>query len=305
MPFTPLTQLPDRPVTRFAPAPTGYLHLGHVVNAVFVWGIARARHGTVLLRIEDHDRKRCQLEYEMALLEDLDWLGLEPDAGTSAELRAGPSPHRQRDRESLYLEALARLERSQQVYACDCSRKGIAFDGGDVPNEETRYGGRCRGRGLSRAAGRGLRVVIDDGDERFVDAALGAQTQIPARQCGDLLVRDRLGRWTYQFAVTVDDLEQGVNLVIRGRDLLASTGRQIWLARMLGRAAPPVFLHHPLIVKPGGEKLSKASHDTGIRELRAAGMTPGQVLGRAAFLAGIVAAERPLSVEALGDPFRE
>jgi glutamyl-tRNA synthetase/glutamyl-Q tRNA(Asp) synthetase len=91
-------------------------------------------------------------------------------------------------------------------------------------------------------------------------------------------VRDRLGNWTYQFAVTVDDMDQGIDLVVRGEDLLASTGRQLRLARMLGRAAMPLYLHHPLILKPGGEKLSKASGDTGVRELRAAGMTAEEVM---------------------------
>jgi glutamyl/glutaminyl-tRNA synthetase len=96
-----------------------------------------------------------------------------------------------------------------------------------------------------------------------------------------------MGRWTYQFAVDVDDLRQRVDLVIRGEDLLDSTGRQILLGRLLGRGVPPVFLHHPLILRPGGEKLSKSSGDTGIRELRAAGATPAQVLGRAAWLTGL------------------
>ncbi|HET9152174.1 MAG TPA: glutamate--tRNA ligase family protein, partial [Gemmatimonadales bacterium] len=104
-------------------------------------------------------------------------------------------------------------------------------------------------------------------------------------QCGDLLVRDRLGNWTYQFAVTVDDLDQGIDLVVRGDDILASTGRQLRLARLLGRERMPLFLHHPLIVKPGGAKLSKASGDTGVRELRAAGMTAADVLETGARLA--------------------
>src|SRR5690242_19934763 len=102
-------RLPPRPLTRFAPAPTGYLHLGHVVNAIHVWGIARALGGRVLLRLEDHDRTRCRPEYERAILEDLDWLGLEPDVGTPAELRAGPSPYRQSDSGAAYAEALGRL----------------------------------------------------------------------------------------------------------------------------------------------------------------------------------------------------
>lgn len=278
-------RLPARPLTRFAPSPTGYLHLGHAANAVWVWGVARALGGRVLLRLEDHDRGRCRAEYEAALLDDLDWLGLVPDAGTTAELRAGTSPLRQSDAGEHYAAALDRL--GGQVFACECSRRDLAEVAGDVFNQETRYSGRCRDRGLEPRPGRGLRLRLAPGGERFVDARLGAREQNPAQQCGDLLLRDRLGRWTYQFAVVVDDLRQGVDLVIRGEDLLASTGRQILLGRRLGRRVPPVFLHHPLIFKPGGEKLSKSSGDTGIRELRAAGATPADVLGRAAWLTGL------------------
>jgi glutamyl-tRNA synthetase/glutamyl-Q tRNA(Asp) synthetase len=129
--------------------------------------------------------------------------------------------------------------------------------------------------------------MLQDGEEQFTDLLLGDQRQNPARQCGDLLLRDRLGYWTYQFAVTVDDMEQGIDLVIRGQDLLPSAGRQIRLARMLGRSTPPAFLHHPLIRHPTGAKLSKANRDTGIRELRKAGMSAARILGLAAHLTGL------------------
>jgi glutamyl-tRNA synthetase/glutamyl-Q tRNA(Asp) synthetase len=277
--------LPARPLTRFAPSPTGYLHLGHVANAVWVWGLARALGGRVLLRLEDHDRGRCRPESEAALLDDLDWLGLAPELGSTAEFRRGVSPLRQSDAGEHYTAALERL--GEDVFACECSRKDLARVGGDVLNQETRYTGRCRDLGLERRPGRGLRLRLAPGGECFVDARLGPQAQHPSLQCGDLLLRDRMGRWTYQFAVVVDDLRQRVDLVIRGEDLLESTGRQILLGRRLGREAPPVFLHHPLILKSGGEKLSKSSGDTGIRELRAAGATPAQVLGRAAWLTGL------------------
>ena len=117
--------------------------------------------------------------------------------------------------------------------------------------------------------------------ERFVDRRLGPQEQRPSEQCGDLLVRDRDGHWTYQFAATVDDHVQGVTLVVRGMDLLASTGRQIQLARLLGRAEPPEFLHHALIMKSPGQNLSKSDSDTGIRDLRARGWRPAEVIEHA------------------------
>jgi glutamyl-tRNA synthetase/glutamyl-Q tRNA(Asp) synthetase len=264
-----------RPTTRFAPAPTGFLHLGHVVNALHVWGVARARGGRVVLRLEDHDRTRCREEYADAIVEDLEWLGFVPDS-------IAP---RQRERGERYTAALGELQHMGLVYACDCSRRDIAMDVPDRFGEEMRYPGRCRSRGLSLEATPARRVRMDDGVERFVDERLGAQQQSPAEQCGDLLVRDRLGNWTYQFAVVVDDLDQGVDLVIRGADLLSSTGRQIRLGRLLGRATPPLFHHHPLVVKPDGEKLSKSAGDTGVRELRRAGKTAEEVLALASTLA--------------------
>jgi glutamyl-tRNA synthetase/glutamyl-Q tRNA(Asp) synthetase len=112
----------------------------------------------------------------------------------------------------------------------------------------------------------------------FDDARLGPQTQTPAEQCGDLLIRDRLGNWTYQFAVAVDDWQQRIDLVIRGVDLLSSTGRQLQLARLLGRGTPPVFLHHRLLMKSPTQKLSKSDGDTGIRDLRARGWTREAVI---------------------------
>jgi glutamyl-tRNA synthetase/glutamyl-Q tRNA(Asp) synthetase len=295
--------LPARPLTRFAPSPTGYLHLGHVANAIYVWGIGRALEGRVLLRMEDHDRGRCRQAYEAAALEDLEWLGLQPDVGLPEEFRRGVSPYRQSDCPTAYEAALLRLREKGRVFACDCSRKDIAADAGDPFNEETAYPGRCRDRGLEATPGRGLRLQMEPGTERFGDGMLGELSQEPAAQCGDLLLRDRLGQWTYQLAVVVDDLRHGVDLVIRGADLLSSTGRQLRVGRLLGRERPPVFLHHPLISKPDGAKLSKASGDTGIRELRRAGVRPATVLGRAAWLTGLLDQPRELEAGRLAELF--
>jgi glutamyl-tRNA synthetase/glutamyl-Q tRNA(Asp) synthetase len=297
-------RLPPRPTTRFAPSPTGFLHLGHVANAVYVWGIAGALRGRVLLRMEDHDRGRCRPDYERAILDDLEWLGLVPDPGVLRQLRDGASGYRQSDCGDEYSAALGRLSRAARVYGCDCSRKEIAAEMGDAFNQETRYPGRCRDRGLEPAAGRGVRVLLEQGVETFDDAMLGGMTQAPSEQCGDLLLRDRNGNWTYQFAVVADDQRQGVDLVIRGEDLLSSTGRQLRLGHMLGRERPPVFLHHPLIRKPDGAKLSKSSGDTGIGELRRAGATPGAVLGRAAWLTGLIDGPRDLTPGELAGLFR-
>jgi glutamyl-tRNA synthetase/glutamyl-Q tRNA(Asp) synthetase len=263
-------------LTRYAPAPTGCLHLGHVLNAEYVWGAARERSGRVLLRIEDHDRERCRPEYEAGILDDLEWLGYQPDVFPVSCFRQGRCDGRQSDRDSIYRDAVAVLREQGLVYACDCSRREIAGHSSD-DHAELRYSGRCRTRGLPLDEGLGWRVRIDPGVERFVDGRLGVQEQDPSAQCGDFLIRDRRGNWTYQFCATVDDWRQQIDLVIRGVDLLASTGRQIRLARMLGRAHPPTFLHHPLVMKSASEKLSKSDGDTGVRELRARGWSPDRV----------------------------
>lgn len=300
--------------TRFAPAPTGYLHLGHAANAVWVWGIARAFGGRVLLRVEDHDRGRCRGEYEAALLDDLDWLGLVPDGVSTAELRAGPSPHRQSDNTERYAARLDALAASGIAYPCACSRADVARASNVVEPDrwapdtadgtELRYPGTCRDRSLASESTHARRVVMSAGTtEHFVDLQMGPQSQDPDQQCGDLLVRDRHGNWTYQFAVVVDDLDQGVDLVIRGEDLLASTGRQLRLGRLLGRSEPPRFLHHPLLRHPDGRKLSKSAHDTGLRELRAAGRSRDEVLGLAAHLSGLLDAARPIAPDQVGDLF--
>lgn len=303
MPLLLPADTPRAPLTRFAPAPTGYLHLGHVASAIWVWGIARALGGRVLLRVEDHDRGRCRPEYEQALLDDLDWLGLEPDLCPPGVYRAGPCRYRQSERGTIYEAALARLDEAGLVFPCDCSRRRLRERAGSESDPELRYDGRCRDRALSSVDVPARRVVMMPGGERFVDLRLGPQEQEPSRQCGDLLVRDRLGQWTYQFAVTVDDADQGVDLVVRGEDLLASTGRQLRLARLLGRAEPPRFLHHPLIRGATGVKLSKANRDTGIRDLRAAGVPPGEVLGIAAHATGIISHPTSLRASALAELF--
>ena len=287
-------------LTRFAPSPTGHLHLGHLVNAIYVWGAARASGGKVLLRIEDHDRERARPEYERSILADLAWLGFVADLPPLELLTRDPAVARQSARTERYEAALRRLEAGGLVYWCDCSRARIQRESG-TSGGELRYDGRCRTRGLGPGPDRGVRVRMDPGEERFDDLLLGPQAQDPSRQSGDVLVRDRVGQWTYQFAVTVDDTLDGITHVIRGRDLLASTGRQIRLARLLGRETAPRFAHHPLILGDDGAKLSKSRSDTGIRELREAGLSPEAVLGRAAHAAGLIDRPEPTAVDELGE----
>lgn len=280
--LTDLTNLGDLPrggLTRFAPAPTGHLHLGHVVNALWTWGVARATGGRVLLRIEDHDRTRSRPPYDAALREDLAWLGFVPELG----------PVRQREPDALaaYAAALDRLRAAGLMYGCTCTRS--TFADWAASNERPWSGdgcpGMCRER---RLPGPTLRVALGAGSEAWVDGLVGscAGEVAPA---GDLVIRDRHGDWTYAFCVVVDDLRQDVDLVIRGRDLLHATPTQIRLARRLGRHEPPAFLHHPLVHRVDGSKLSKAAGDTGVRELRAAGFTAADLITRAAVEGGVPA----------------
>jgi glutamyl/glutaminyl-tRNA synthetase len=345
-------------LTRFAPAPTGPLHLGHVVNAIYVWGMARARGGRVLLRIEDHDRQRTRPELERALLDDLDWLGFVPDIYPTDAYRHGACEARQSERDAIYRAALQPLIEQGLVYGCTCSRREIEAvqTGQTAPNARTaepptvrraeaptvrraeaptvrraeasasarpglkpwpsvpegpapedselHYPGTCRDRAIPLSNGVGWRVRMHPGGEHFVDELQGAQVQDPLRQCGDLLVRDRVGNWTYQLAVVVDDWQQEIDLVIRGADLLASTGRQIRLARMLGRHSPPRFAHHALVMKSADRKLSKSDGDAGVAVLRDAGWTPDRVIGHAATIVGLQREARPLTAGSVAGLFR-
>ena len=280
-------------VSRFAPAPTGLLHLGHVVNAMYVWGTTRAAGGPVLLRIEDHDRQRSRAEYERAILDDLEWLGFIPDEPPLAAFRRGTCEGRQSDRHAVYESALATLRSRGLTYACECSRSEMASTG--ATDGELRYPGTCANKDLEDRPGRGIRVRLAASVERFNDLRHGWQEQRPSEQSGDLLIRDREGNWTYQFAAAVDDWVQGVTLIIRGDDLLPSTGRQLQLARLLGRTDPPRFLHHPLLMKTPAQKVSKSDGDTGIRDLREKGWAAPEVIGHAAALAGLLDKERPVA----------
>ncbi|MEZ0239661.1 MAG: glutamate--tRNA ligase family protein [Chloroflexota bacterium] len=296
----------SRGATRFAPAPTGPLHLGHLANALYVWGLAGTTRRAVILRIEDHDRQRSRPEHETALLDDLDRLGLVPDRPSTAELRAGPSDYRQGDCGPRYAGALARLLDAGLAYACDCARStfaawrsthGRSWSGAGCP-------GGCRGRALPLDSGLGIRVALGDGPEAWRDVLAGPQ-QGPVASDGDVLALDRLGNWTYAFCVVVDDLEQGIDLVVRGQDLLEATPVQIRLGRLLGRKEPPTFAHHALIRNRDGSKLSKATHATAVGSLLDSGRSAADLFGEAASLVGLIDRPRALRPEAFPGVVRE
>ncbi len=285
---------PDRKLrTRFAPSPTGHLHLGHVAHMLYVWGMAEILGGEVLLRIEDHDRQRCQRRYERDLLRDLEWLGFE----AANRIGAQSSRHRQSDCDEAFAHALRRLKRSYPVYRCVCTRKQLLEAAGPDAFGERPYPGTCRNAAHPASEPHGLRLAWepDAAAEVFTDGLLGPQWQEPREQCGDLLLRDRHGNWSYQFSVTVDDLRHGVDFVVRGEDLLQSTGRQLRLARMLGAVQQPVFYHHPLVRDAQGAKLGKRQGSPAVCELREQGIRATKVLGEAAFGVGLLAEPTPIS----------
>ena len=254
-----------------------------------MWGTAGLSGARVLLRIEDHDRQRSRPAFADEIVTDVAWLGFRADEG--------PVDQTSPDAIAAYETALAGLTERGLVYRCGCTRATFAAWAREHGAHWTGPGcpGACRTRALPGDAATSLRVALGAGEERFDDLRLGPQTGDPAAT-GDLVVRDREANWSYAFAVVVDDLRQRVDLVVRGEDLLPETARQIRLGRLLGRDEPPRFLHHPLIRKPSGAKLSKSDGDTGIADLRAAGHSADDVRGEAARLAAVP----PSIVEAAG-----
>jgi glutamyl/glutaminyl-tRNA synthetase len=232
----------------------------------------------VILRIEDHDRQRSRPPYEAAILEDLAWLGFVADAGPFHQAADGAP----------YDAAIEHLRAAGLVYACACSR--TTFGSWPAAHAGRRWSGPgcpggCRARSLGDRRGRSLRVTLGDGDEAFDDLRLGRRDG-PVSPEGDLVIRDRHGNWTYHLCVVVDDARQGVDLVVRGEDLVDATPTQLRLGRLLG-VERPAYLHHPLVRRSDGMKLSKSDGDTGVRELRAKGWSPTRVRAAAAEAVGL------------------
>lgn len=266
------------PVTRFAPSPTGELHLGHVVHALWVWGVAAVVDAQVVIRMEDHDQTRCRTEYEQSILDDLAWLGFAPEPRSLESLTRHPSLFRQSDNPDLYDDAFRRLAQQTDVYSCTCTRSLL---GPPDASGERRYPGTCRGRPLECESKHVIRAVIPEGEVLVDDLLLGQLVQHPQRDQGDVVIRDAMRQWSYQLCVVVDDLRHGVNLIVRGEDLLPSTGRQQMLARLLGWTTPCLTVHHPLVLAPNGQKLSKRDRSETVRAMRERGISAEAVVGKA------------------------
>jgi glutamyl-tRNA synthetase/glutamyl-Q tRNA(Asp) synthetase len=224
----------------------------------------------------------------------MQWLGFIPDIGISLEDDPITSPYRQSDCSSMYEEKLTELAEKGVVYGCDCSRKEILAKQSDG-QDELCYSGTCANKKLS-LEGNTVRFRVQDGEISFRDLALGDCRQIPKKQCGDFSLRDRDGQWTYQFCCVCDDNRQGIDLVVRGEDILSSTGRQILLFNALGHE-PPMYYHHSLVCDTEGKKLSKRQRSDSITQMHESGIMAEEVIGLAAFAGNLVPDSRLLSAQ--------
>lgn len=373
-------------VGRFAPSPTGRMHLGNVFSSLLAWLSVRSQGGKLVLRIEDLDDRARSGPWDALLMDDLRWLGLDWDEG----------PYYQTDRIDLYADAVRQLDDMGLVYPCFCTRAELhaasaphASDGTPV------YAGTCRGLTAAEVAARSkarppaLRLKVppvqgiassrgpfesdapeskhskteladfgnsmpreltfgdcsergvrggaalqdtadgtrggaalqgaaggvrgaaasrsaaggDAGVMHFEDRTYGPRREVLAEECGDFLVRRSDGVYAYQLAVVVDDADMGVNEVVRGCDLLGSTARQMYLQDLLGYAHPS-YAHVPLLVAPDGRRLSKRDRDCDVGVLREHFGTPGALLGRLAYVAGLVPSPEPRTADQLVDEFR-
>lgn len=263
-------------IIRFAPSPTGYLHEGHLLSALYVWAAAKKWNLKIHLRIEDHDQSRARPEYIQSIYEDLAWFGFKWDSQSI-----------QSARNDVYQSALAKLQSQNLVYPCYCSRKQLEEENPKSETGEIVYQGKCLFLEERRAAKdekldvpHNLRVIVPDKFVHWHDLRLGDFDENPKLQCGDFPIKDRDGQWTYQFAVCVDDIDEGITHVVRGEDIRSSTARQIALMRLLGRTEPPTYLHHSLIVDASGKKLSKREKAHSLRQDIEAGATQEELLGK-------------------------
>ncbi len=298
--------------TRFAPSPTGDLHLGGAYTALASWWLARSTGGTTVLRVEDLDVPRTVVGAEERQREDLAWLGLDWDEGPGTQSDTGP--YRQTERTSLYDAALADLASLGRTYACDCSRSEIArVASAPHAGEEIVYPGTCRDKDPSRLLRRppATRLRIEPGDTVvWTDGVLGPVDPGLLHAAGDFVLRRADGVYAYQLAVAADDLAMRISGVARGADLVASTPRQLLLMTLwLGSGrlpwasrpgqAPPRYWHLPLVRAADGSRLAKRTPGGTVRELRRKGFSPEVVVGRLAYALGLAPSPEPSRVDGI------
>lgn len=277
---------------RFAPSPTGRMHLGNVFSALLSWLSAKSQGGTWLLRIEDIDPQRSKQEYAELIMDDLHWLGLDWDEG----------PYYQSERGDIYELYLKQLTDNGLTYPCYCTRADILAT--QAPHESDGrvvYKGTCRNLAPGVKTGpAAIRMKVPSegkGILSFTDGHYGMQTIDLTTHCGDFIVRRKDGAWAYQLAVVVDDALMGINEVVRGCDLLLSSPQQIYLAQQLG-FAPPHFTHLPLLCNKQGQRLSKRDQSLDMAALRTS-HTPEEIIGMLAHAADLQQSNEPVTAQEL------
>lgn len=284
---------------RFAPSPSGRMHLGNLWSCLLAWLSARSVGGRMVLRLEDLDVDRCRPEFCDQVMRDLEWLGLDWDN----------EPVYQSQRTELYAQHFRNLESQGLIYPCYCTRaERLAASAPHRSDGIPVYDGRCRRLSpeeqeqLSLTRHPAWRVAVPAEEFAFDDLCQGEYSEQLDRDCGDFILRRSDGVYAYQLAVVVDDALMGVNQVVRGRDLLDSTPRQIWLNRMLG-FAPPEYAHVPLLLAPDGRRLAKRDRDQELSALQQRYTAP-QLVGHLACLAGLIPEYAPITPAQLIPLFR-
>lgn len=283
-------------IGRFAPSPSGRMHLGNIFSALMAWCSVRSQNGTMLLRIEDLDPDRCRAEYAEQLKKDLLWLGLDWDAESTPQSQRAP----------VYAEYFDSLAQRGLVYPCYCTRNELhTASAPHASDGQLIYPGTCRALTEAQRAEKtkapAWRVTVPDKTVRFTDGVFDVQTENLAKDCGDFILRRSDGVYAYQLAVVVDDGEAGVTEIVRGCDLLSSTPRQLWLQKQFGFAAP-VYFHVPLLIAPDGRRLSKRDRDLDLGALQSR-FSAEELIGRLAFAAGLTETDKPVSAKELADIF--
>ena len=281
------------PVGRFAPTPSGRMHLGNVFAALVAWLSVRSRKGSLVLRMEDLDTQRTSGEFAEVLRQDLRWLGLDWDEETAP----------QSQRSAVYDRYFEMLRQQGLLYPCYCTRSQLHNVNAPHLSDGTYvYAGTCRGL-KEPPSGRlpSWRVMVPNREYIVNDLCQGIFLQNLSTDCGDFVVRRADGCYVYQLAVTVDDGEAGVTEVVRGMALLGSAPRQMYLQELFG-FAHPAYGHVPMLLAPDGRRLSKRDRDLDLGQLRLR-MKPEMLIGRLATAAGLLEKYEPISAKELATVF--
>ena len=283
----------EKVIGRFAPTPSGRMHLGNVFAALIAWLSVRSRSGELVLRMEDLDTQRTSADFADVLRDDLRWLGLNWDWETAP----------QSQRSEVYDRYFEKMMDEGLLYPCYCTRSQLhSVNAPHLSDGTYVYPGTCRTL-TEPPAGRkpAWRVMVPDKEWSFRDRVQGDYTLNLATGCGDMVVRRADGVYVYQLAVTVDDGESGVTEVVRGMDLLSSAPRQMYLQERMGFAHPE-YGHVPMLLAPDGRRLSKRDRDLDLGELRKR-MTAEDLIGHLAFAAGLIEKDFPISAAELAGEF--